>query len=93
MKVFSKMSISFIFVGLLTFSLNWIIEGYFEPIAIISTLFLLVGMIGSFIAIFKKEVGSIKYISLTIIFLILLLITWFKPFQVLRILTWLKNMT
>lgn len=93
MKTSSIWSIVFILLGLLSFGLNWIIEGYFEPIALIGTIFLFIGVVFSFIAIFKKEKGSMKFISLTSFFIILFLITWFEPFQVIRIMTWLKNIT
>ena len=91
LKTSSIRSIVFILLGLLSFGLNWIIEGYFEPIAFIGTIFLFIGVVFSFIAIFKKEKGSIKFISLTSFFIILFLITWFEPFQVIRIMIWLKN--
>ncbi|RLL40139.1 hypothetical protein D8M04_19480 [Oceanobacillus piezotolerans] len=87
----SILSIVFIAFGLLFFGLNWIIEGYSEIIVFIGAIFLLLGAIFSFIAIFKNEKGIMKFISLVSFFVILFLITWFEPFQVLRIVTWLKN--
>ncbi len=47
----------------------------------------------SLMAIFKKEKGSIKFISFILIFTILLTVTLLESFQVLRILTWLKKIT
>ncbi|MGG0717604.1 hypothetical protein ABE096_08385 [Robertmurraya massiliosenegalensis] len=93
MKTNSIWSIVFIVLGLLSFGLNWIIEGYFELIALIGTIFLFLGVVFSFIAILNKEKGSMKFISLTTFFIILFLITWFEPFQIIRIMTWLKNIT
>ena len=63
------------------YGLNWIIEGYFEPIVVIGAFFLLIGAIFSFIAISQKEKGRIKFISLASFFIILFLVTWFKPSQ------------
>ncbi|AXI11181.1 hypothetical protein CUC15_13905 [Oceanobacillus zhaokaii] len=91
MKSISIWSIVFIIFGLLFFGLNWIIVGYSELIAFIGAIFILLGAIFSFIAIFKNEKGSLKFISLVSFFIILFLITWFEPFQALRIVTWLKN--
>ncbi|NYE09699.1 membrane-bound ClpP family serine protease [Bacillus niacini] len=91
MKLFSIWSIILVFLGLISFGLNWLIEGYFEPIVLIGVIFFLIGVIFSFIAISKKEKGSIKFISLASFFIILFLVSWFEPFQVVRIMTWLKN--
>src|SRR5438034_265252 len=93
LKAFSIWSIVFMFLGLLSFGFNWIMEGYFEPIALIGVIFLSIGVAFSFIAISKKEIGSVKYISLAYIFIILFLVIWFEPFEVVRIMTWLKNIT
>lgn len=91
MKRFSVSSIVFIFIGLLFFILNWLIDGYVEPIVLTGVIFILLGAVFSFIAISKREKGSVKYISLATFFIILFLVTWFEPFQVLRMMTWFKN--
>ncbi|ALC92799.1 hypothetical protein AM500_13270 [Bacillus sp. FJAT-18017] len=91
MKLNSIWSIVLIILGLLSFGLNWIIEGYSELLVFIGVIFILLGAVFSFIAIFKKEKGSTQFISIVAFFIILFLITWFEPLQVLRILTWLKN--
>ncbi|MDM5193647.1 hypothetical protein QUF93_13955 [Bacillus hominis] len=91
MKRFSILSITFMVIGLLLFGLNWIIVGYSEPIVLLGFISSLVGIVLSFIAIAKREVGTIKFISLLSFFVVMFLITWFEPFQVLRIITWLKS--
>ncbi|WP_212935241.1 hypothetical protein [Bacillus hominis] len=91
MKIFSILSITFMVIGLLLFGLNWIIVGYSEPIVLLGFISSLVGIVLSFIAIAKREVGTIKFISLISFFVVMFLITWFEPFQVLRIITWLKS--
>ncbi|WJE17862.1 hypothetical protein QRY07_00725 (plasmid) [Bacillus cereus] len=91
MKPFSIWSLGFIISGLLLFGLNWIIEGYFESIVLIGVICLLVGIILSFIAIAKNEEGRLKFVSLISFFIVLFLITCFEPFQIIRIMTWLKN--
>ncbi|MFJ8260662.1 hypothetical protein ACIQ4I_01725 [Rummeliibacillus sp. NPDC094406] len=93
MKSFSLGSIGLIILGLLIWGLNWINEGYSEAIVFIGLILLLMGTGFSLIAIAKKENGSIKFISLTSFLLILFLVTLFEPFQVIRIITWLKNIS
>ena len=91
MKRFSISSIVLIFIGLLFFILNWLIDGYVEPIVLTGVIFILLGAVFSFIAISKREKGSLKYISIATFFIILFLVTWFDPIQVLRMMTWFKN--
>ena len=93
MKRFSMLSITFMVIGLLLFGLNWIIDGYSEPIVLLGFISSLIGIVLSFIAIAKREVGTIKFISLISFFIVMFLITWFEPFQVLRIITWLKSIS
>ncbi|MFB6465483.1 hypothetical protein ACE38V_01565 [Cytobacillus sp. Hz8] len=91
MKSFSHWSFVFMVLGSLLFGINWMIEGYFEVIVIIGLVCFMIGMIFVFCSILKREKGNLKVISLIIFFLVFFYITWFKSFQVLRIVTWLKN--
>ncbi len=91
MGKFSVLSMILMFIGLLLFGLNWIIDGYSEPIVLFSFISFLVGSVLSLIAVAKREKGTLKFISLIFVFVVMFLITWFEPFQVLRIITWLKN--
>lgn len=91
MKIFSGLSLSLMIVGLLLFGFNWIIEDYSEPIVLLGIISFFVGIVSSFIAIAKQEEGILKFISLVSFFVVLFLITWFEPFQSVRIITWLKN--
>lgn len=91
MKLFSKVSLMFIAIGIVLFGFNWITEGYSEFIVLIGVIFLLLGVILSFFAIARKEEGKLKFVSLLAFFLILFLITWIDPLQVIRMMTWLKN--
>ncbi|WP_108671406.1 hypothetical protein [Peribacillus acanthi] len=84
-------SVIFFILGLLSLSMKWIFEGYYEPVVLIGLIFLILGVIFSFAAIAKQEKGRLKLISLFSIFLILFLITWFEPIDVTRMMTWLKN--
>jgi len=78
-------------LGILLFGLNWMTEAYSEPIVLFGFLSFLVGLVLSFIAIGKREEGSLKYITVISFFAVMFSITWFEPIQVLRMITWLKN--
>lgn len=93
MKTFSIRSIIFIILGVLSIAITWIVKDYFESILLVGAIFLLIGGVFSFIAISKKEKGSLKFISVASFFIILFLVTWFEPFQVIRIMSWLKIIT
>jgi hypothetical protein len=92
-KRFSILSIALMIIGLFLFGLNWIIEGYSEPIVLFGLISYLVGIVLSLIAIAKRERGTLKFLSLISSFVMMFLITWFEPFQVLRIITWLKSIS
>ncbi|MEK4521875.1 hypothetical protein NSQ95_10135 [Psychrobacillus sp. FSL W7-1457] len=93
MKRFSICSIVLMFIGILFFILNWLIDGYVEPIVITGVVLILIGIVFSFIAISKREKGSMKYILIATFIILLFLVTWFEPFQVVRMMTWFKNIT
>ncbi|WP_441294204.1 hypothetical protein [Bacillus sp. FJAT-27225] len=81
-------------VGLLLFQLAWIMEGYeTKPIVLLGFISFSVGFVFSFIAISKQERGTLKFISLIFFFVVLFLITWLEPFQLVRIITWFKNIS
>ncbi|MGE6516541.1 hypothetical protein [Lysinibacillus sphaericus] len=65
MKKFSRWSIFFIVLGMITFGLNGVLEVFSEPIVLLGAIFLFTGFVLSFLAISKREKGSVKYVSLT----------------------------
>ncbi|WP_050615198.1 hypothetical protein [Bacillus testis] len=91
MKRFSILSIGLVVLGLLLFGLNAAMEGYSEPIVLLGFVSFVFGVILSFIAFAKQEEGNLKFISCISCFIVLFLITWFEPFQIFRIITWLKK--
>lgn len=92
MASYSKASFGFIVLGIVFFSVNWFTTDYFEPIVLIGVICLLAGAVLSFVAIVRNENGGLKFISLFSFFILLFLITWIEPFQLIRMITWLKNM-
>ena len=92
MKLFSIFSFLFIMIGLLIFGVNSFINQYSEPIIFIGITCLLLAIILSFIAVKQREEGNLKFISVIASFIVLFLITWFEPFQIVRIMTWFKNL-
>lgn len=93
MKTFSIWSFVFIVIGILSYLMNWMIDGYSEPFIFIGFILLIIGAIIGFIAIAKKEKGGAKYIPLVTFFVVLFLVSLYEPFQILRVITWLKNIT
>ncbi|WP_053368854.1 hypothetical protein [Bacillus sp. FJAT-27245] len=93
MKKFSILSAALLILGLSLYGLNWIIDGYSELAALFGFISFLFGIVLSFIAIAKQEAGALKYISLIAFFVVMFLIIWFEPLEILRIITWLKNIS
>ena len=91
MKRFSLLSIVLIIIGIITYGIN----GYMGENA---ELFILVGFISLFVAVIlglmaiaKNEAGKLKYVTILMVFVVLGIVTWAEPFQIVRVLTWLKN--
>jgi hypothetical protein len=93
MKKYSVGSISLILIGIILYGVNWITGIFYEPIVLLGLISLLVGVVLSFAAIAKQEKGNLKFISVISFFVVLAIITWFEPFQIVRMLTWLKNIS
>lgn len=89
--MFSKYSLGLIILGSLLLMLNRGISGYSEPLALIGFLLLFAAAGAVFMAVWKREPGQLKVWSLSIFFVILFVITWAEPFEILRLMTWLKN--
>ena len=90
-KPFSRISISIIIFGVIMLGTNGLSANFNELIGLIGLISCLFGVVFSYVAIAKKEKGSLKYISITSFFLVLLWMVLLEPFQLIRILTWMKN--
>ena len=91
MKRFSMLSILFIFIGIITYGINRYIEENAELFILIGLASLFAAVIFGFLAITKNETGRLKYLSIMMAFVVLGAVTWTEPFQIIRVLTWLKN--
>ena len=91
-KLFSVLSIGMLVLGVFFFGLNWSMDTYSDLIVLLGFISFLIGIVLSFIAIAKQEGGILKFFSLFSFFIMLFLITWFEPFQVIRTIAWLKNL-
>ena len=89
--MFSKLSIIFAAIGALLLSLSYIYPNNFEIFMVSGFASLIIGLVLSFAAFFKREQGQIKFIPVIAFFLLSFIITWNDPFQILRLLTWIKN--
>jgi hypothetical protein len=91
MKRFSMLSILFIFIGIITYGINRYIGENAELFILIGLASLFAAVIFGFLAITKNEMGRLKYLSIMMAFVVLGAVTWTEPFQIIRVLTWLKN--
>lgn len=91
MKRFSMLSILFIFIGIITYGINRYIGENAELFILIGLASLFAAVIFGFLAITKNETGRLKYLSIMVAFVVLGAVTWTEPFQIIRVLTWLKN--
>jgi hypothetical protein len=78
-------------VGLVLIGLAGRLENHIEITFLLGIFSCLIGIFFSFVAIFKREKGILKFVSLSSFFIALFLISWFEPFHFIRILIWLKN--
>lgn len=91
MKKFSRLSMLFLLAGLTFVIAYWLMQDSLEAFFLTGLLSLFLGVIFSFLAIVRRENGKTKFASLISVFVIGLAITWFEPFEIVRMMTWLKN--
>lgn len=91
MKRLSNLSLVLMLLGFLLLGLNWSMNGFSELVFLSGWISLSVGILFSVIAIVQKEEGVLKFIPLFSYFFVLIIMTWFEPFQFVRLITWLKN--
>ncbi|WP_456276269.1 hypothetical protein [Bacillus sp. AK128] len=91
MRLYSIFSAVLITLAMISFGLSKMLDVFFEPLAFIGLLALILGGLLGFISLFKQEIGRLKLVSISSFFIILYLLTWFESIQFIRILTWLKN--
>ena len=91
MKHLSIWSIVFAIIGVILFSCSYVFTESFEFLMIMGFVFLVIGSLFCFGAMFKREKGVWKFLSVGAFFILSFAITWSDPFQVLRLITWIKN--
>ncbi|MDM5326725.1 hypothetical protein [Neobacillus sp. CF12] len=91
MKRFSILSVVFAIFGVLLFWSSYVFPELFEPLMAAGFVFLIVGSLFCFGAIFRSEKGNVKYLSVAALFLLSFIIVWSEPFQIVRLLTWMRN--
>lgn len=87
----SKLSIIFAVIGILFFGSSYIYSNSFELLMVIGFGLLLIGLLLSFGAMFKREQGKVKFLAVSAFFLSSFIITFNDPFQIVRLMTWMKN--
>lgn len=91
MKSFSFWSFVFAVFGVLFFGSSYMFPEFFEPFMASGFGFLIVGSLFCFGALFKSEKGKAKFLSVAALFFLSSINVWSKPFQIVRVLTWMKN--
>ena len=91
MKRFSLLSIVLIIIGIITYGINRYMGENAELFILVGFISLFVAVILGLMAIAKNEAGKLKYVTILMAFVVLGIVTWAEPFQIVRVLTWLKN--
>lgn len=91
MKRFSRLSLGFLIAGLVFLLWKTQMEGSAEPVLLTALLCLVIGAIFSLLAMAKKEKGKTKFTAIASFFAVTFMITWFEPFEIIRLMTWLKH--
>lgn len=89
--MFSKLSIISAVIGTVLLSSSYIYSNNFEILMISGFAVLIISLLLSFTAVFKKEHGKTKFLPVVTFFFLSFIITWNDPFQIVRFLTWIKN--
>lgn len=93
MKIFSLLSINNIITALIFFGMDWMTDYLSELFVLLGFITLLAGGVLSFIAIVKREKGALKFISLFSFIVLMILIVWLEPFNLVSSITWLKTLS
>lgn len=91
MKRLSNWSIVFAVIGTLSFSCSLAFSKASELLLFSGFGALLIGMLCSFGAMYKNEKGKSKFLAVAAFFLLSFILVWNEPFQIVRLLTWMKN--
>ena len=91
MKSLSIWSIVFAIIGVLLFGFSYIFPEYFEILMSLGFGLLIIGSLLCFGAMLKRETGIAKFLSVAAFFILSFIIIWVDPFQIVRLLIWMKN--
>ncbi|WP_458354539.1 hypothetical protein [Peribacillus frigoritolerans] len=91
MKRLSNWSIVFAVIGTLSFSCSLAFSKASALLWFSGFGALLIGMLCSFGAMYKNEKGKSKFLAVAAFFLLSFILVWNEPFQIVRLLTWVKN--
>ncbi|MCK1981444.1 MULTISPECIES: hypothetical protein [Peribacillus] len=91
MKRLSNWSVVFAVIGTLSFCCSLSLLKASEQLMISGFGALLLGMLCSFGAMYKNEKGKSKKMAVAAFLLLSFILVWNDPFQIVRLLTWMKN--
>ena len=91
MNRFSIVSLLTVIAGGACWLYNYSIQDFNERLVFIGFILLLLGVVGGFGAIARGEKGFLKFVPITFFFVLMFLVCWFDPFQIIRMMAWIKN--
>ncbi|MGE7904869.1 hypothetical protein ACQKNS_10800 [Peribacillus sp. NPDC094092] len=91
MKSLSHWSIVFAVIGTLSLCCSLAFPKVSEQLMVSGFGALVIGMLCSFGAMYKNEKGKSKFLAVLAFFLLSFILVWNEPFQIVRLLTWMKN--
>ncbi|MED4284867.1 hypothetical protein P4679_23370 [Priestia megaterium] len=91
MRTFSIISVGLCIVGFALLLSNYLNTKFNEPVVMVGFVAMLLGTIFSFVAFAKNELGFLKFIAAGAFFVVAFLVCALDPFQVIRMMAWLKN--
>ena len=87
----SKLSVIFSIIGVVILSFSYIYSSNFEILMISGFGIIFISILLSLVSVFKREQGKYKFLPALTFFLCSFIITMYDPFQIVRLLTWIKN--
>lgn len=90
--MWTKLALFFTVIAVLLLSFAYFFAHGLEWLMFVGLACLLLSFVISIGAFLKKEQGFLKLIPITMFFLVSFMLTIAEPFQIVRVLTWIKNL-
>jgi len=91
LKFYSYISICIVAIGGGMLLFNYLNKDFNEPLVFAGFIAMLLGAIFSFVSVARNESGFLKFVAVGAFFTVILLACVLEPFQIIRMMVWLKN--